>query len=283
MEIESVNTLVKEIDKEIIINAQKHFDSLIKPVGSLGKLETMITSYAGAEKCYDPKLLDYPSRTVLAFLEEGNKIMPLDDSAPLKILTDAVGGKIVVEEIKSSCRITDALNLGEKLTVKEIKSGCKLIAPIAFGRYVVPSGWERLKKQEPKEILETLGSPICAALVGSIITAAENEVQIMLDGLATIMAAYIAIKIAPNVKEYCICSQLTTEKGQGEILEELEFSPLLKLQFKEGNGCGAALGFGLFDAGLKAYKEMETFAQAGVHDEMEEFSHAKEENKRSKK
>jgi hypothetical protein len=31
----------------------------------------------------------------------------------------------------------------------------------------------------------------------------------------------------------------------------------------------------LFDAGIRAYKEMETFAQAGVHSELEEFSVSK--------
>ena len=30
------------------------------------------------------------------------------------------------------------------------------------------------------------------------------------------------------------------------------------------------------DAGIKAYKEMETFAEAGVHVEVKEFSHAEE-------
>lgn len=34
------------------------------------------------------------------------------------------------------------------------------------------------------------------------------------------------------------------------------------------------LAFTLFDAGIKAYNEMETFAEAGVHAEVEEFAHS---------
>ena len=75
--------------------------------------------------------------------------------------------------------------------------------------------------------------------------------------------------------EYCISINITTEEGQEGLIKELELSAVLRLQISQGQGEGTSLAFTLFDAGIRAYKEMETFAQAGVHSELEEFSVSK--------
>ena len=59
-----------------------------------------------------------------------------------------------------------------------------------------------------------------------------------------------------------------------KLLNRLELSAPLKLDINSGAGEGAVLAFTLFDAGIKAYNEMETFAEAGVHAEVEEFAHS---------
>jgi nicotinate-nucleotide--dimethylbenzimidazole phosphoribosyltransferase len=43
--------------------------------------------------------------------------------------------------------------------------------------------------------------------------------------------------------------------------------PLLSLDMRLGEGTGAALGMNLLEAGLKIYREMATFAEAGVSDQ----------------
>jgi nicotinate-nucleotide--dimethylbenzimidazole phosphoribosyltransferase len=48
------------------------------------------------------------------------------------------------------------------------------------------------------------------------------------------------------------------------MLAELGLSPLVNLQMRLGEGTGAALGLGLLDAGMRIYREMATFAEAGV-------------------
>ena len=72
--------------------------------------------------------------------------------------------------------------------------------------------------------------------------------------------------------EYCIASNITTEEGQEDLVKELGLSAVLCLQISQGQGEGTAFAFTFLDSGIKAYKEMETFAQAGVHSELEEFS-----------
>jgi nicotinate-nucleotide--dimethylbenzimidazole phosphoribosyltransferase len=48
------------------------------------------------------------------------------------------------------------------------------------------------------------------------------------------------------------------------MLDFLNLKPLLNLQMRLGEGTGAALGFNLLEAGVKIYREMATFEEAGV-------------------
>ena len=61
-----------------------------------------------------------------------------------------------------------------------------------------------------------------------------------------------------------------------DLLKNIGLAAPLRLDIKICRGEGAVLALSLLDAGLKAYKEMETFAEAGVHVEVKEFSHAEE-------
>ena len=101
----------------------------------------------------------------------------------------------------------------------------------------------------------------------------------MLDGVATCKAAKKAAELAPQVLEYCFAGHVSAEEGAEEALDELHLSAPLRLHIPDGAGEGAALCFTLFNAGIKAFKEMETFEEAGVHAEKKEFSLA-EQNKK---
>jgi len=262
---------ITPINADIEAEAQKRFDNLIKPIGSLGKLEKMICLYAGAKEHAEPEKLDFPIRTIILWQEERG--LENHINSPINILTKAANGNIVTEIVESNRDdLVPAIEKGIQSAKRVILSGSGLLAPVTLGRYTVPSGWDRLKECAWEEILYTLGSGICAAMVGNILCAAKHRVPIMLDGLASVLAAYVAGKICPASLEYCICSQITTEKGQENLAFSMGFTPVLRLHIAQGNGYGAALAFTLFDAGLKTYKEMKTFAEAGVHDEVGEFA-----------
>jgi len=266
---------IKHINTEVEVQAQKRFDNLIKPLGSLGKLEKIVCLYAGAKESAEPTNLGFPARTIM--LWQDGIVLENQLNSPINILAKAAKSSVVIEIVESNRdNLLSAIEQGINATEREVLSGCGLLAPVTFGRYTVPSGWERLKERGWEEILYTLGSSICAAMVGSILCAAKHRTPIMLDGLASVLAAYIAGKICPAALEYCICSQITTERGQKSLAFSMGFTPVLRLHMAQGNGYGAALAFTLFDAGLKAYKEMKTFAETGVHDEVSEFAHSQQ-------
>ena len=280
MELNEYCKDIKHINKDIEMQAQKRFDNLIKPLGSLGKLEKIVCLYAGAKGTAEPANLDFPKRVIMLWQDEIMSEKPTN--SPINILAKAAHGNVIMETVTSNREeLVTAIEQGINATEHVILSGYGLIAPVTFGRYTVPSGWERLKECGWEEILYTLGSNICAAMVGSILCAAKHRTPIMLDGLASVLAAYIAGKISPEALEYCICSQITTERGQKDLAFSMGFTPVLRLHLAQGNGYGAALAFTLFDAGLKAYKEMKTFAETGVHDEVSEFAHSQQARSKS--
>ena len=47
MDINNIIEQIKPIDRQKVEEAQNRFDNLIKPVGSLAKLEAMVSRYAG--------------------------------------------------------------------------------------------------------------------------------------------------------------------------------------------------------------------------------------------
>jgi nicotinate-nucleotide--dimethylbenzimidazole phosphoribosyltransferase len=60
----------------------------------------------------------------------------------------------------------------------------------------------------------------------------------------------------------------SVEIGQKSMLGKMGLAPILDLNLRLGEGTGAALAMTLIDAGLKIYKEMATFGDAGVSDEI---------------
>ena len=65
MHIEELVTNIQPLSRAIIEAAQKRFDNLIKPVGSLAKLESMTTRYAGIIGSSDKKMITVPETRLL--------------------------------------------------------------------------------------------------------------------------------------------------------------------------------------------------------------------------
>lgn len=259
MHIEEIIAQITEIDKMCQSKAQERFDNLIKPVGSLAKLEEMVSRYAGIIKKTDKMELEYPKKALFVWGDittaaDAEKIM--HGAWPVNIL--AAQTKAVVESfVIISESKEEALEEGAILLKEHV---CKdNLQMIGFGCLSNPDN-----------------ENVLYAMAGAILQAAALKVPVMLDGLATCKALLIAMEYCTNVKQYCFAGHVSLEEGSEEALEKIGLSAPLRLEITDGCGEGAALAFTLFDAGLKAYKEMETFEEAGVHAEMKEFSHAEQ-------
>lgn len=286
IDIAELTAGIKPLNENAKRQARNHFDDLIKPKGSLAKLEDMVCLFAGATGVSSPTEIDYPRRAILLLVNERDEVFLNNISAgkePILFLAEKANSDVLISKLTcqkpgmSEEMLIDALLSGIDNAYRLItENQYKLLSVAVPGEYVLPKDWENLKDADAYEVLLALSDVRMAAAVGTILSAAYLRTPIMLDGLASVIAAFLASKLAPAVLEYCIASHITTEDGQEELLKDLGLSAVLRLKISQGQGEGAAIAFNLFDAGIRAYKEMETFAQAGVHVEVEEFSQTKQ-------
>lgn len=263
MYIEEVINKITPLNEECIKLAQARFDALIKPVGSLAKLEQMTTRYAGIIGKHKKEELGYPKKALLVWCgitqaEAAEKIFR--EQWPVNILGNSVGAEVHPLLIVSES-LSDALEEGAGL-VQELVSK-EEYELIGFGCTA-----------------DVSDSIVQAAMAGGILQAAALKVPVFLDGIATCGAAEKAIQLADKVKEYLFVGHVSAEAGVEEKLQSLCLEAPLRLDIPDGVGEGTLIAFSLLDAGIKAYKEMETFEEAGVHDEVKDFSR-KEEKKGS--
>ncbi|MDP3182723.1 MAG: nicotinate-nucleotide--dimethylbenzimidazole phosphoribosyltransferase [Desulfobaccales bacterium] len=119
---------------------------------------------------------------------------------------------------------------------------------------------------DPLGALAQVGGLEIGGIAGLILGAAAGRRPLMLDGFIAAAGALVAARLAPAAVDYLIAAHRSVEPGHQLMLETLGLSPLLDFKMRLGEGTGAALGFTLLEAGLKIYKEMATFVEAGVAD-----------------
>ena len=264
MHIEEIIQKIGPTDQDCVKFAQARFDALIKPVGSLAQLERMTAKYAGIVGKYNKHELDYPKRELLVWCgidegEQAGKIMQAQ--WPVNVLAAETGAK------------TQALLVTADTEADALEEGATLVQESIHERGLGLLGFGCLASVD--------NDMVQAAMTGGILQAAAMGVGVLLDGVATLKAAQKARELAPHVLDYCFAGHVSDEAGAEELLKELGLEAPLRLNIPDGAGEGAALCFTLFDAGIKAYKEMETFEEASVHVEVKEFSLA-EQNKNIK-
>ena len=275
MEIDVLAANVLPADKKLIAKAQERFDNLIKPVGSLAKLEEMATRYAAIYGSADKNDVNYPQKSLLvwtadpaqaaAYMQGGKQASVLAANAGINTQTFLVTAESIEEAL-----------LEGALLVKEAASLQNGQQVLAFGCADAVPEYQLNADADGYEFLQQLGSVAIAAMAGGILQAAALKVPVMLDGAATVLAAMAAVKYNAAAKDYLFAGHVSAEPGMEDLLKNIGLTAPLRLDIKICRGEGAVLALSLLDAGLKAYKEMETFAEAGVHVEVKEFSHAEE-------
>jgi nicotinate-nucleotide--dimethylbenzimidazole phosphoribosyltransferase len=122
---------------------------------------------------------------------------------------------------------------------------------------------------DPLGVLAALGGLEIAGLVGVILAGAARRAPVVLDGFIATAAAVVAARLAPAARGYLIAAHRSAEPGHVRLLEALGLAPYLELGMRLGEGTGAALGIGLVRAALACYREMATFKDAGVSEQLE--------------
>lgn len=129
-----------------------------------------------------------------------------------------------------------------------------------------------LNKPNPDDALDVLskvGGAEIGGIAGLILGSASNGIPVVIDGFISTAGALIAYSIEPKVKDYMFAAHSSVEKGHKAMLDRIGLTPILDLGLRLGEGTGAALAMLMIEAGLKIYKEMASFSEAGVSDEIQ--------------
>jgi len=122
---------------------------------------------------------------------------------------------------------------------------------------IVESALHRVEKEkDPLKVLASHGGLEIAALVGFITRGASLGVPIILDGVITLAAACMAVKLKPEVAEFLIAGHCSTEPASRIAIAHLQLRPILDLNLRLGEGTGAVLSVPILRAACLAYERM---------------------------
>ncbi|GHC28786.1 nicotinate-nucleotide--dimethylbenzimidazole phosphoribosyltransferase [Aidingimonas halophila] len=117
---------------------------------------------------------------------------------------------------------------------------------------------------DPLGALVALGGLEIAAMVGAFLGGAAHRLPLLVDGFIATVAALVACRLCPSLRDYLIFGHHSSEPGHGAALAALNAHPLLDLEMRLGEGSGAALAFPLLDSACRMLSEMATFSDAGI-------------------
>jgi nicotinate-nucleotide--dimethylbenzimidazole phosphoribosyltransferase len=116
------------------------------------------------------------------------------------------------------------------------------------------------------DVLAKIGGAEIGGIAGLCLGAAEKGIPVVIDGFISTAGALIAYSLNPDVADYLFAAHHSVEKGHQAMLAHMKLRPILDIDLRLGEGTGAALAMTIIDAGIKIYREMATFGEAGVSD-----------------
>lgn len=334
---------IHPIDHQAEAAAQKRWDSIGKPLHSLGKMETLVMQIAGITRsarvdikkralvpmCADNGVVEegvtQTGQEVTAIVAEnfltgdtsacvmcrqcGTDVFPVDvgmasDTKVPRDLKVMNGTRNMTKEpAMTREEAVRGIEAGIEMVRRLKEKGYKLIAtgemgigntttssavaavlldkPVEMmtGRGAGLSG-EGLKRKisaiqraiaenqpNPEDALDVLakvGGLDIAGMAGVFLGGAAMHIPVVIDGFISCVAALVAQRICPLVKDYMIASHVSKEPAAAMILDALDKEAVLYGEMCLGEGSGAVALFPFLDMGVAVYESMSTFEEIKV-------------------
>lgn len=114
------------------------------------------------------------------------------------------------------------------------------------------------------DVLAKVGGFDIAAMAGVFLGGALYRVPILIDGVISAVAAFIAVRLCPRAAICMLPSHLSAEPAAAHVFRALGLEPPIRAGLRLGEGTGAALMFPILDMALAAYDGLLTFADIGM-------------------
>ncbi len=176
----------------------------------------------------------------------GTGDMGIGNTTPSSAVIAAFSG-IPVEKLTGKGTGIDDAGLANK--IKVIQKGLEVNRP---------------DPTDPIDVLAKVGGLEIGGLAGLVIGAAGLGIPVICDGLISTAGALIACELAPATKDYLFVSHKSVEIGHKYMHDRLELTPLIDLEFRLGEGTGAAVCMELLDLSTRILADIKTFEEVGV-------------------
>ncbi len=203
-----------------------------------------------ALKCIETGIMLAEGYTKKGYKIFGTGDMGIGNTTPSSAIAAVLTGRPVASVTGKGTGISDA-SLKQK--VRTIEKGIKVNAP---------------NPKDALDVLSKVGGAEIGGIAGLILGAAANRIPVVIDGFISTAGALIAYTIEPKVQGYLFAAHNSVEIGHKSMLDKMGLQPILDLNLRLGEGTGAALAMLMIEAGLKIYREMATFGEAGVSAEI---------------
>lgn len=112
---------------------------------------------------------------------------------------------------------------------------------------------------DPIDVVSKVGGLDIAGMAGCFLGAAYFRVPIVIDGVISALAAYVAAKLNPLAKDFMFSSHKSKEPVYDLIFKELGMEPMLDMDMRLGEGTGCTLAFNIISAACAVMNNMATF------------------------
>ncbi|MBM9606232.1 nicotinate-nucleotide--dimethylbenzimidazole phosphoribosyltransferase [Desulfopila inferna] len=114
------------------------------------------------------------------------------------------------------------------------------------------------------ELLQAVGGYELGGICGAVLAAASEGCCVVLDGIISTAGGLLAYLICPEVKDYLVAGHKSVEVGQKAALDLMGLDPVLDLDFRLGEGTGAAITMNLIELSCRMMRDMASFEEARV-------------------
>lgn len=180
------------------------------------------------------------------FVEEGYQVFGTGEMGIGNTTTSAA-----VYMALTGCGADEAVGKGAGLTDKGLELKKEIISE-AIDRH-------QPNPEDPIDVLAKVGGLDIAGLVGCFLSGAYHKRPIVIDGVISAAAAFVACRIQPLVKNYLIPSHCSMEPAYIKIMESLGLEPMLLMDMRLGEGSGCPLAFKMMDSATGMLRHMATF------------------------